>query len=143
MSLTTNKLNPSTQSVAKTSADRNAVQQDVLEQSDKLVSELRAAEILLIGLPIYNFIMPAAFNMWIDLICHVGKTFNYTENGPVGSIVSKCVIVSVASGSVPIGSLIDPATPYLTEVFRFTNVTYVSTSSSAAALEGVIRVAED
>ena len=87
MSLTTNKLNPSTQSGAKTSADRNAVQQDVLEQSDKLVSELRAAEILLIGLLIYNFIMPATFDMWIDLICHVGETFNYTENGPVGSIV--------------------------------------------------------
>ena len=87
--------------------------------------------------------MPAAFNMWIDLICHVGETFNYTENGPVGSIVGKRVIVSVASGSVSIGSLIDPATSYLTQVFGFTDVTYVSTSSSAAALEGAIRVAED
>ncbi|MDE0994375.1 MAG: NAD(P)H-dependent oxidoreductase, partial [Rhodospirillales bacterium] len=143
--MTTNKLNPSTQSGAKTSADRNAVQQDVLEQSDKLVSELRAAEILLIGLPIYNFIMPAIFDMWIDLICHVGETFNYTENGPVGSIVGKRVIVSVASGSVPIGSPMDPATPYLTEVFGFiviTNMTYVSASGSAAALEKAIWVVE-
>ena len=90
--------------------------------------------------------MPATFDMWIDLICHVGETFNYTESGPVGSIVGKRVIVSVASGSVPIGALMDPATPYLTEVFGFiviTDVTYVSASSSAAALEEAIRVAED
>ena len=45
--------------------------------------------------------------------------------------------------SIPIGSLMDLATPYLTDVFGFTDVTYVSTSSSAAALEEAIRVAED
>ena len=90
--------------------------------------------------------MPAALKMWIDLICHVGETFNYTGNSPVWSIVGKRVIVSVASGSVPIGSPMDPATPYLTEVFGFiviTNMTYVSASGSAAALEKAIWVVEN
>ena len=73
MSLTASKLKLSTQSGAITFADRFAVQQDVLKQSNKLGSELRATDILLIDLPIYNFNMPAALKMWIDLIYRFGK----------------------------------------------------------------------
>lgn len=73
MSLTASKLKLSTQSGAITSADRFAVQQDVLKQSNKLGSELHATDILLIDLPIYNFNMPAALKMWIDLIYRFGK----------------------------------------------------------------------
>ena len=125
--------------------DRSANQQEVLKSSDELISELRAADIILIGLPIYNFSIPAALKTWIDLICRVGETFHYTENGPVGLLTDKRVIVSVASGGVPIGSPMDHATPYLTQVLGFigiTDVTYVSATGSSTALETSILAAE-
>ena len=65
-------------------ADRDDVQRDTLALSDTLVNELRAADTIVIGVPLYNFGIPAALKAWIDLIARAGETFKYTENGPVG-----------------------------------------------------------
>ncbi len=124
---------------------RNDEQKSLLAQSDELVDELRAADVLVIGLPIYNFGVPAALKAWIDLICRAGETFRYTESGPEGLLTGKRAIVTVASGGVPVGSPMDHATTYLTQVLGFvgiTDVTYVAATGLAMDAEAAIKSAE-
>ena len=125
---------------------RSDEQAALLDLSDELVAELRKADVLVIGMPIYNFGMPAALKAWIDLICRVGETFHYTENGPVGLLENKKAIVTVASGGVPMGSPMDHATTNLTQVLGFigiTDVTYVSATSMAADPDAALKTAEN
>ncbi len=124
--------------------DRTPAQLALLQQSDTLVDELRAADILLIGLPIYNFGVPASLKEWIDLIARAGETFRYTSNGPEGLLTSKRAIVTVASGGVPVGSPMDFATTYLTQVLNFvgiTDITYVSATGLASDPDAAIQSA--
>lgn len=114
----------------RTEADKEA-----LSLSDTLIAELRAADTILIGLPIYNFSVPGSLKAWIDLVCRAGVTFKYTENGPVGLLDGKRAIVAVASGGVPVGSPVDFATPYLRQVLNFigiTDVTFVAADAQAS-----------
>ncbi len=105
---------------ARTNADRA-----VLCDSDDLIAELQAADTIVIGTPVYNFNVPATLKTWIDQIARVGLTFNYTENGPVGLLTGKKVVVAYASGGVPLGSPMDHATPYLKTVLGFVGITEV------------------
>jgi FMN-dependent NADH-azoreductase len=89
-----------------------------------LVAELQAADVV-IGLPIYNFGVPASLKAWIDLVARAGVTFRYTEYGPKGLLEGKRAIVSVASGGTPIGSEIDFATGYIRHVLGFIGITDV------------------
>ncbi len=125
--------------------DRSAAQSELLGLSDTLVDELRTADVIVIGLPIYNFGVPAAFKQWIDLICRAGETFQYGENGPEGLLSGKRAIVAVASGGVPVGSPMDHATPYLTQVLGFigiTDVTYISATGLAVDPEAPVKSAQ-
>ena len=126
--------------------DRTDEQAALLELSDQLIGELRTADVLVIGMPIYNFGMPAALKSWIDLICRAGETFHYTESGPEGLLQGKRAIVTVASGGVPVGSPMDHATTYLTQVLGFvgiTDVTYVSATGLAMDPDAAMKSAED
>ncbi len=108
---------------------RGAEQRERLAHSDALIAELQAADTILIALPVYNFTVPGALKAWIDLVCRVGVTFNYTEDGPVGLLEGKRAIVAVASGGTKVGSEIDFATPYMRHILGFigiTDVTFVS-----------------
>ena len=127
------------------SSERSADQAALLVQSDELVAELRAADVLVIGMPIYNFGVPASLKGWIDLICRAGETFQYGENGPEGLLTGKRAIVTVASGGVPVGSPMDHATTYLSQVLGFvgiTDVTYVSATGLAMDPDSAIKSAE-
>ncbi len=104
---------------------RDAAQRDTLALSDALVAELEAADTVVIGLPVYNFGVPAALKAWIDLIARAGLTFKYTENGPVGLLEGKRAIIAVATGGTPVGSDIDFATGYLRHVLGFVGITEV------------------
>ena len=109
-----------------TAADqRNDEQRTTLALSDTLISELNAADTVVIGVPIYNFSVPAALKAWIDLIARAGVTFKYAENGPVGLLENKRAILVVASGGVPAGSEMDFATGYLRHVLGFVGITDV------------------
>ncbi|MFA3920285.1 FMN-dependent NADH-azoreductase [Ruegeria hyattellae] len=105
--------------------DRDAVQRDVLSLSDALVDELQRADTIVIGLPIYNFSVPAAFKAWLDLIARVGLTFAYNENGPVGLLSGKRAVLAVASGGTAVGSDVDFATGYARHVLGFVGITNV------------------
>jgi FMN-dependent NADH-azoreductase len=109
-----------------TAADeRTEAQADALALSDELIAEIAAADVLVIGVPIYNFGIPAALKAWIDLVARAGVTFRYTENGPVGLLEGKRAILAVASGGTPVGSDIDFATGYMRHVLGFLGVSDV------------------
>ena len=87
--------------------DRDDVQRDTLALSDTLVQELRDADTIVIGVPLYNFGIPAALKAWIDLVARAGTTFKYTESGPVGLLEGKKAYIAAASGGPPIGADFD------------------------------------
>lgn len=101
---------------------RNAVQANTLALSDTLVAELKAADTIVIGAPVYNFGVPAALKAWIDLVARAGLTFQYTENGPQGLLDGKRAIIAVATGGMPVGSEADYATGYLRHVLGFIGI---------------------
>lgn len=100
-------------------------QQDMLALSDQLIGELRRADTVVIGVPVYNFGVPAALKAWIDLVARAGETFRYTAAGPEGLLTGKRVILAVASGGTEAGSPIDFATPYMRHVLGFMGLTEV------------------
>ena len=106
-------------------SERTAEQKKILAFSDELVGELKAADILVIGLPIYNFGVPAAMKAWVDLVARARETFRYSEAGPVGLLEGKRAIVTVASGGTEAGSSIDYATTYMKHVLGFIGITDV------------------
>ncbi|WP_170763971.1 FMN-dependent NADH-azoreductase [Ruegeria lacuscaerulensis] len=101
---------------------RDEVQRGHLSLSDELVQELQQADTIVIGLPIYNFSVPAAFKAWVDLVARAGLTFAYTENGPKGLLEGKRAILAIASGGTAVGSEIDFATNYAKHVLGFVGI---------------------
>lgn len=101
---------------------RTEAQRETLALSDALIAELEAAETLVLGVPVYNFGVPAAFKAWIDLVARARKTFKYTDAGPVGLLEGKKAYVVLASGGTASGSDIDFATPYVRHVLGFLGI---------------------
>lgn len=121
---------------AYTPADsRSDAQKAALALSDALIAELKAADVLVIGAPIYNFGVTGPLKAWIDQICRVGETFAYTAEGPRGLVADKRVIVAYASGGVPLGSAVDLASGYIRQVLGFIgirDVTFIAAEGVAA-----------
>lgn len=105
---------------------RSDVDNAALALSDKIVAEVQAADLIVISMPVYNFSVPSTLKAWVDHLARVGVTFHYTENGPVGLLEGKRVIVVSASGGTPVGALYEFASPYLTHVLGFMGLTDVS-----------------
>lgn len=97
-------------------------QHHAIALSDTIVEELKAADMVFIGLPVYNLSMPAGFKAWSDLAARVGETFKYTEKGPVGLLEGKKVYVAVAFGGTQIGSDIDFLTLWLRHFLGFIGI---------------------
>jgi len=104
---------------------RTAEQAEKLALSDTMVAEIKSADTLVIGLPIYNFGVPAAVKAWVDQVARAGVTFRYTEAGPEGLLKGKRAILVVASGGTETGSDIDFATGYIRHVLSFIGITDV------------------
>ena len=113
--------------------DRNALHAAALAKSDELVAEVDAADVLVIGAPLYNFSVPAVLKAWIDLIARAGLTFRYNENGPEGLFRGKKAYIVVPSGGVSTGSPTDFATPYLRHVLGFVGITDIEFIGAAGA----------
>ncbi len=114
---------------ARTDAENAA-----LALSDTLIAELQAADTIVIGMPLYNFGMPANLKAWIDLIARPQVTFRYTENGPVGLLEDKTAHVAFASGGVPMAAPADFATPHMRVVLNFIGITDVTFAPAAEVL---------
>lgn len=104
---------------------RSDKHRESLALSNSLVAEVQAADVLVIGVPMYNFTIPAVLKAWIDLIARARLTFRYTEDGPEGLLKGKKAYLVVATGGVPVGSAADFATPYLKHVLGFIGITDV------------------
>ncbi len=110
-----------------TAADqRSAAQKAELALSDVLVGELQDADTLVIGVPVYNFSVPANLKAWVDLVARAGVTFSYGSNGPEGLLKGKRAVLAVASGGTTVGSEYDFATGYLRHVLGFIGITDVA-----------------
>lgn len=107
------------------SENRTAEHREILAVSDKLVDEFASADILVFTIPIYNFSVPASLKAWIDLVCRIGRTFRYTEEGPHSLLPNRKTYIIVTSGGTPIGSDIDYATDYFQHVLSFLGITDV------------------
>ncbi|UWQ28484.1 FMN-dependent NADH-azoreductase [Leisingera sp. M523] len=113
---------------------RSDEQKQLLALSDSLVEELKHADTIVIGTPIYNFSVPSTLKAWIDLVARVGVTFRYEETGPVGLLEGKRAIIAVASGGTQAGSDIDFATTYLRHVLGFIGITEVEIVAADALM---------
>lgn len=102
--------------------ERTDAQRAALALSDSLIAEIEAADTLVIGVPIYNFGIPASLKLWVDQIGRAGRTFRYTEAGPVGLLKGKRAVLAVASGGTEVGSNVDFATGYMRHVLGFIGI---------------------
>ncbi|WP_298211111.1 FMN-dependent NADH-azoreductase [Acidovorax sp.] len=97
--------------------------------SEALVSQFLAADVIVIGAPLYNFSIPSQLKAWIDRISQAGRTFKYTEKGPVGLAGGKTVIVASSRGGVYSssegGQAMEHQESYLKVVFGFFGITDV------------------
>ncbi len=111
--------------------ERTCEQKMCLVASDILVDELYKAELIVIGLPIYNFGVPAAFKAWIDQVVRSKLTFRYGDNGPIGLVENKKAYIIIASGGTKLGTEIDFISDYLRHILGFigiTDVTFIDSS---------------
>jgi FMN-dependent NADH-azoreductase len=97
--------------------------------SEALVSQFLAADVIVIGAPLYNFSIPSQLKAWIDRVAQPGRTFKYTEKGPQGLATGKTVIVASTRGGVystsDAGRSMEHQESYLQTVFGFFGITDV------------------
>lgn len=104
---------------------RSADQKVTVAYSDALINELRATDVIVLGLPMYNFGVPSMLKAYIDHIARAGVTFKYTENCPVGLLTGKKAYVFAARGGLYIGTPLDTQTAYVRDFLRFLGITDV------------------
>ena len=124
-------------------AERTAEQRSVLSCSDALISELKSADTLVIGLPIYNFNVPAAFKAWIDQIARANITFRYGDNGPEGLLKDKKSYVILSSGGTQLGSNIDYVSEYMHHILGFIGIKDVTIIDSSGIGRNEAKVIAD
>jgi len=90
---------------------------------DALIAEIQVANVIVLGVPMYNFGVPAQLKNWIDAIARAGVTFRYTDRGPQGLLQGKKVLVALARGGTYRGTSADTQVPYLQTVFGFLGMT--------------------
>ncbi len=105
--------------------ERTPAQHEVVAFSDRLIEELRTAEVIVLGLPMYNFGIPSVLKAYFDHIARAGVTFRYTENGPVGLLTGKKVYVFAARGGHYAGTPLDSQTGYVRDFLGFLGMTEV------------------
>jgi len=98
---------------------RTPEQADRVALDDALIDELKAADVVVLGVPMYNFGVPASLKNWIDAISRAKVTFRYTEKGPEGLLTGKKVYVALTRGGQYRGTPADTQAPYLKTVFSF------------------------
>jgi FMN-dependent NADH-azoreductase len=101
---------------------RSAAQSDVVAYSDALIGELKQADVIVLGLPMYNFGVPSQLKAYFDHIARAGETFRYTANGPVGLLKGKKAYIFAARGGLYAGTALDTQTSYVRDFLRFVGI---------------------
>jgi len=131
---------------------RTPQQEKILAYSDKLIHELKQADTLVLGLPMYNFGVPSQLKAYFDHIARAGVTFKYTDKGAVGLLTGKRAYVFAARGGLYQGTPRDTQTAYVRDFLAFLGITDVqfvyaeglaiseaSKTESVAKARGVLR----
>jgi len=107
------------------SETRTREQQAVVDYSDELINELKQADVIVLGLPMYNFGLPSNLKAYFDHIARAGVTFKYTEKGAVGLLTGKKAYVFAARGGIYQGTPRDTQTQYVRDFLAFLGITDV------------------
>jgi len=110
---------PALQALFTPAEQRTAEQAARVAIDDALIAEIQAADVLVLGVPMYNFGVPAQLKNWIDAIARAKVTFTYTEKGPVGLLTGKKVYVALTRGGLYRNTPADTQVPYLKTVLAF------------------------
>jgi FMN-dependent NADH-azoreductase len=102
--------------------ERTAEQAAIAAESDHLIEELESADIVVLGLPMYNFGIPSTMKAWIDHVARAGKTFKYTENGSVGLLADRKVVIFAARGGQYRDTPRDTQTAYVSTFLNFIGI---------------------
>jgi FMN-dependent NADH-azoreductase len=102
--------------------ERSVAQHAVVAYSDNLIDELEQADVIVLGLPMYNFGVPSQLKAYFDHIARVGITFKYTDKGPVGLLTGKKAYVFAARGGLYVGTPLDTQTSYVRDFLRFLGI---------------------
>jgi FMN-dependent NADH-azoreductase len=106
-----------------TPADQRSAEQAArVALDDALIAEAQAADVIVIGAPMYNFSMPIQLKAWFDAIARAGVTFRYTETGPEGLLKNKKVYVATARGGIYPADA-DPQVPQIRMLLNFLGMT--------------------
>jgi FMN-dependent NADH-azoreductase len=105
---------------------------------DALIDELMTADVIVLGVPMYNFGVPAQLKNWIDAVARTGVTFRYTDKGPIGLVQGKRVYVALTRGGQYRNTPADTQVPYLKTFLGFiglTDVTFIYAEGLAMGAE--------
>lgn len=119
--------------IAATQTAENArgdAERSALKLSEQLVGELKEADILVMGVAVYNFSIPSTLKAWIDHICRSRVTFQYVDGKPEGLLTGKQAIVVFSTGGTRIGSDIDFASKYIGHVLGFVGIDDIHMASA-------------
>lgn len=106
-----------------TPANRRTLdQQRIVSESDALIEELRSADVIVLGLPMYNFGVPSTLKAYFDHVARAGVTFKYTAQGPVGLLTGRKVYVLATRGGRYAGTQLDSQTDYVRQFLGFLGI---------------------
>lgn len=104
---------------------RDETQRAVVAYSDALIAELRQADVIVLGLPMYNFGVPSQLKAYFDHVARAGETFKYSKAGPVGLLEGKRAYVIATRGGRYAGTPLDTQTSYVQNFLRFIGIEQV------------------
>lgn len=111
------------QALSTPAAKRTQEQSEKVAYSDSLIAELQAADVVVIGVPMYNFAIPAMLKSWTDHVARAGVTFKYTDKGAVGLLGGKKVYLVTSTGGRHVEGVTDFIRPYLRTLLGFIGLT--------------------
>jgi len=111
------------QAVSTAAEERTVEQQRIAAEADALIQELQEADVIALGVPMYNFSIPSTLKAWFDHVARAGTTFRYTETGPEGLLKNKQLLVFNATGGRHVGTPADTQTAFVQTFFNFLGIT--------------------
>lgn len=114
--------------------EKNDEQKEASKYSNEALKEVQDADIIVIGVPFYNFSFPSTLKSWIDSISVAGKTFSYIDGVPKGLLQNKKIYLNFASGGVYENGLIENMETYLKTLFGFIGITDIKVFKSQGTM---------
>ncbi|WMS86110.1 FMN-dependent NADH-azoreductase [Pleionea litopenaei] len=105
---------------------RSGEQKDKVAYADQQIADVQWADVIVIGLPMYNFSVPSMLKAWFDFIARAGVTFRYTEKGPEGLLLNKKVHILATRGGQYKDTPIDTQIPFVKTFLNFLGITDIN-----------------